>query len=107
MKKYSILSMVAALGVVALVSCNDNSKTADTTDTTGTGTVVTDNTATNVTTSGDYSAYATEIETNSASGRYVNPKTGKKYNKLTVNRSTGEITDENNEPVWRYVDTQN
>jgi len=23
---------------------------------------------------------------------------------LTINRNTGEITNENNEPVWRYVD---
>jgi hypothetical protein len=108
MKKYSILNVVAAMGMVAFVSCNDTSKTANSTDTTGTATVnPTDNTANSTTSSGDYSAYADEIEKNSTSGRYMNPKTGKKYSKLTVNRNTGEITDENNEPVWRYVDTDN
>ena len=106
MKKYSILNLVAALGLVAFVSCNDSSKTADANDTANTAN--TDNTAANTSTStGDYSAYADELEKNSAQGRYVNPRTGKAYSKLTVNRNTGEVTDESNEPVWRYVDTQN
>jgi hypothetical protein len=104
MKKYSIFNLVAALGLMAFVSCNDSSKTANTNDTTGTPA---DNTANTATSTSDNSAYADELEKNSSTGRYVNPKTGKAYSKLTVNRSTGEITDENNEPVWRYVDTQN
>jgi hypothetical protein len=104
MKKYSIFNLVAALGLMAFVSCNDSSKTANTNDTSNT---TTDNTANTATSTSDNTAYADEIEKNSSQGRYVNPRTGKAYSKLTVNRTTGEITDENNEPVWRYVDTQN
>ena len=106
MKKNSILSLVMALGLSAFVACNDESKTAETNDTANLTTTTPDNTTT-TTSTGDYSAYADEIEKNSATGRYVNPRTGKAYSKLTVNRNTGEIMDENNEPVWRYVDTQN
>lgn len=89
-----------ALGVAAFVSCNSSSDTtADNADSTGVNNTEGSNTST-----GSYSAYADEIEKNSSEGNYINPRTGKAYNKLTVNRETGEITDENNEPVWRYVD---
>jgi hypothetical protein len=104
MKQNKILSFAMALGVVALASCgNDANNTADNADSTAAATT---NTTVNTST-GDYSAYADELETNSAQGRYYNPKTGKAYKKLTVNRETGEVTDENNQPVWRYVDSQN
>ena len=67
----------------------------------------TDNSAVNTQTStGDYAAMADEIEKNSAQGHYVNPKTGQPYKKLSVDRTTGAVTDENNEPVWRYVDNR-
>jgi hypothetical protein len=99
MKQYKIFNLLMALGLMAFVSCNNSSNTtAENSDSTGT------NISGSNTSSGDYSAYANEIEKNSAEGNYINPRTGKSYGKLTVNRNTGEITDESNEPVWRYVD---
>lgn len=105
MKQNKLFTLMAALGLVALTSCSDNANTSDATDTTTNSNTAVD-VNTNVT-SNDYAAYADELETNSASGRYINPRTGKPYSKLTVNRNTGEVMDENNEPVWRYVDSQN
>ncbi|HTM93920.1 MAG TPA: hypothetical protein VL095_15975 [Flavisolibacter sp.] len=100
MKQNKIFTLLMALGVTAFISCNDSSDTtADNADSTGAT-----NTAEVNTSASNYSAYADEIEKNSSEGNYVNPKTGKAYGKLTVNRENGEITDENNEPVWRYVD---
>jgi len=110
MKQYRFSSLLLAMGVAAMAaSCNDNSKTAETGDSTSMTTATTPDNSTTTTTnsSNDYSAYATELENNSASGRYLNPRTGKAYKKLTVNRETGEVTDENNQPVWRYVDSDN
>jgi hypothetical protein len=96
MKQNKIFILLMAVVLAAFASCNNSSNT-----TAASG----DSTGTNInTSSGDYSAYAGEIENNSSEGNYINPKTGKPYGKLSVNRSTGEITDENNEPVWRYVD---
>lgn len=100
MKHNKIFSLLLALGVVAFISCNNSADTAANEDSTS-------NTANTTTSTSDYSAYADEIEKNSTQGYYANPKTGKPYGKLSMNRSTGEITDENNEPVWRYVDTRN
>ncbi|MBO9683030.1 MAG: hypothetical protein J7502_10250 [Flavisolibacter sp.] len=100
MKQNKIFTLLMALGVAAFVSCNNSSDaTADNSDSTGAY-----STAGNSTSTTNYSAYADEIEKNSSEGHYINPKTGKTYKKLTVNRENGEITDENNEPVWRYVD---
>jgi hypothetical protein len=99
MKQYKIFTLLMALGLTAFVSCNNSSNTtAENSDSTRT------NMSGSNTSSSDYSAYANEIEKNSSEGNYINPKTGKPYSKLTVNRNTGEITDESNEPVWRYVD---
>ena len=108
MKQNRIFNCVAALALTAAVaSCNNDATTSDNADTTSTNptTTATDNNT--LTTSGDYAAYADELEKNSSSGRYINPRTGKAYKKLTVNRSTGEVMDENNQPVWRYVDSEN
>jgi len=99
MKQNKIFTLLTALGFSVLISCNDSSNTtANNEDSTGV------NNAGSNTSTGNYSAHAEEIEKNSSEGYYINPKTGKPYGKLTVNRETGEITDENNEPVWRYVD---
>lgn len=101
MKQNKIFTLLMALGIIVFASCNNSTdSTASNEDSTGTNN-------TTATSSGDYAAYADRIEQNSSQGYYLNPRTGKAYNKLTVNRSTGEITDENNEPVWRYVDTRN
>lgn len=98
MKQYKVFSLLMAFGLAALMSCNNSSNTtASNNDSTQ---------SINNSSSGDYAAYADQIEKNSSQGYYVNPKTGKAYSKLTVDRNTGEITDENNEPVWRYVDTR-
>jgi hypothetical protein len=100
MTQNKIFTLLMALGVATFVSCNNSSDTtADNSDSTGAT-----STAENSTSTSNYSAYADEIEKNSSEGNYINPKTGKAYGKLKVNRETGEITDESNEPVWRYVD---
>lgn len=101
MKRREIFTVLALVGVVAFTSCNNSSDTtAANDDSAGV------NTTTTNTSSGDYSASADRIEQNSSQGYYLNPRTGKSYSKLTVDRSTGAITDENNEPVWRYVDSR-
>lgn len=88
-----------ALGFAALISCNNSADTSASNSDSTSNSMAGGNTSTS-----NYSAYADEIEKNSSEGNYINPRTGKAYGKLTVNRETGEITDENNEPVWRYVD---
>ena len=90
-----------AFGAVAFISCNNSA------DTTATNEDSSDRIENTATTTGDYAAKADEIENNSTQGYYINPRTGKAYGKLSVDRSSGEITDENNERVWRYVDTRN
>ena len=101
MKQNKIFVVLTAFGLVTTVACNNSSETtASSDDSTSTNTSA----STATTSSNDYSAYADNIEKSSAEGNYVNPRTGKAYGKLSVNRNTGEITDENNEPVWRYVD---
>jgi hypothetical protein len=100
MKQKKIFTLLMAFGIAAFVSCNNSSDTAaNNDDSSGLNSTADNNTST-----GDYAAHADQIEKNSSEGYYINPKTGKPYGKLTVNRKTGEITDENNEPVWRYVD---
>lgn len=59
------------------------------------------------TSSNNYAALADSVEANSAKGYYLNPKTGKAYKSLKVDRTTGAITDDAGEPVWRYVDNRN
>lgn len=56
---------------------------------------------------GNYAAMADSVEKNSEQGYYLNPKTGKAYGKLNVDRSTGRVSTEAGEPVWRYVDRRN
>ena len=90
-----------AFGAVAFISCNNSADTAATDEDSA------DRIENTATTTGDYAAKADEIENNSTQGYYINPRTGKAYGKLSVDRTTGEITDENNERVWRYVDTRN
>ena len=104
MKKtfFSLLAIATVMGFVACNNSSDGSTAGDTTMTSGDTTAVANSNSTN-----DYSAFADDIEKNSASGRYLNPKTGKSM-KLKVDRTTGVVTDvETNEPVWRYVDNTN
>lgn len=104
MKHNKIFTVLLGVGFAALVACNNDSNT--TADNKDSGDKTENNTTNTNTATSDYSAYADEIEKSSSQGVYVNPRTGKKYSKLTVNRTTGEVTDENNQPVWRYVDTR-
>jgi uncharacterized protein (DUF2147 family) len=103
MKQNKIFTLLMAASIAGFVSCNNSSDAAVNNG----DSIDASSTADNNVSSGNYSAHADEIEKGSSSGYYINPKTGKAYSKLTVNRETGEITDENNEPVWRYVDRRN
>jgi hypothetical protein len=103
MKKNKMFTVFTVLGFAALLSCNNTSDaTTGNEDTSSANGTVTNNTST-----ADNTAYADEIEKSSTEGYYLNPRTGKSYSKLNVNRNTGEISDQNNEPVWRYVDKRN
>jgi hypothetical protein len=103
MKKNKMFTVFTVLGFTALLSCNNTSDaTTGNEDTSSANGTVTNNTST-----ADNTAYAEEIEKSSTEGYYLNPRTGKSYGKLSVNRNTGEISDQNNEPVWRYVDKRN
>lgn len=105
MKKNQFFTLLIAGSALAFTACNNSGENSTASEDTLNNTM--NNSAVNTeSSSGDYSAFADEIEKNSSQGYYVNPKTGKPYQKLNVNRSTGEVTDENNEPVWRYVDNR-
>jgi hypothetical protein len=103
MKKNKMFTVFTALGFAALLSCNNTSDTTAVNEDTSSG----NGTVTSNTSTADNTAYADEIEKSSTEGYYLNPRTGKSYGKLSVNRNTGEISDQNNEPVWRYVDKRN
>ncbi|GAA4742129.1 hypothetical protein [Flavisolibacter ginsenosidimutans] len=106
--KRRFLSFGAAAVILGLAACNNSGTTASTTDSSSstTNTTVSSGTTT-ATSSGNYAAMADTVETNATKGYYLNPKTGKPYKSLKVDRSTGMITDETGEPVWRYVDNRN
>jgi len=107
--KQRLFGFCAVAVAVSFAACTNDSTNANTADSTSTST--TNTTATTQTTSstseGNYAALADSVEKNSQQGYYLNPKTGKAYNNLKVDRSTGRITDESGEPVWRYVDSRN
>jgi hypothetical protein len=108
--KQRIFSFCTAAVVVTLSACsNDGGTTSNTNDTatttTNNSTVSTETTT--ATSAGSYAAMADSVERNSQQGYYLNPRTGKAYSNLKVDRTTGRITDEGGEPVWRYVDRRN
>ncbi len=105
MKQNRFFALLIA-GACTFTACNDSGENTSATGDTTNNTVDNTGAANTATNTNEYAAFADELETNSAQGYYVNPKTGKPYKKLTVNRTSGEITDENNEPVWRYVDNR-
>ena len=100
-----------AVSMLFFTACNndkDGDTTATGTDTSSTaGTTVSTENTTTISSSTDYSAFADSVERNSQQGYYLNPKTGKAYKSLKVDRTTGRITDDAGEPVWRYVDNRN
>jgi ABC-type oligopeptide transport system substrate-binding subunit len=102
MKKSNVLTLMAAGLALGFVACNNSSESTSTTDTTTTNT-----TTSTVTSSGNYAARADSVKANVSAGYYLNPKTGKAYTTLNVDQSTGALTDENGQPVRRYVDNRN
>lgn len=100
-------AMIAGLafGVIACSNDGDGSASTDT-STTNTTTATSSEVITDASTS-SYAAMADSVEKNSQQGYYLNPKTGKSYGSLKVDRSTGRVTTEAGEPVWRYVDNRN
>lgn len=100
------MAVVAGLAF-GVVACGSNDNTSETATTTTENTTSANTETTTATSTGDYSAMADSVERNSQQGYYLNPKTGKAYNNLRVDRSTGRVTTEAGEPVWRYVDNRN
>lgn len=109
--KRTILSICTAAVVVGLTACSnssDGTATGDTTTATPNSTPSMTNVPTTTSTStGTYAAMADTVERNSTQGYYLNPRTGKPYTGLKVDRNTGAISDEAGEPVYRYVDNRN
>jgi hypothetical protein len=107
--KQKFFGFCAIAVAVSLAACSNDGTSANADDSTSTSTTnTTASTQTTTSTSeGNYAAMADSIERNSQQGYYLNPKTGKKYSSLKVDRSTGRITDESGEQVWRYVDSRN
>lgn len=109
-KQFLSMAAVAALAL-GISSCSNNANESASTDsssttTTTTATTGTDTNSMSATSTGNYAAMADSVERNSEAGYYLNPKTGKPYGKLTVDRSSGRVTTEAGEPVWRYVDNR-
>ena len=109
-KQFLSLAAIAALAL-GTVSCSNNANDTTTSDSTSTtdssSTSMSTGTTSLSTSTNSYAAMADSVEKNSAAGYYLNPKTGKPYGKLTVDRTTGYITTDAGEPVWRYVDNRN
>ena len=105
MKKQFLSTAVIAGLAFGLIACgNSADESANSDSATNTTTNIETTTATS---SGDYAAMADSVERNSQQGYYLNPRTGKPYNNLKVDRSTGRVTSDAGEPVWRYVDNRN
>lgn len=108
--KSKFLGFCAAALTVSFAACTNNegttSATGDT-STTATTNTTTDVSTTTATSETSYAAMADSVERNATAGYYLNPRTGKPYKSLKVDRSTGRITDDAGEPVWRYVDNRN
>ena len=101
MKRNKLFSVLAAGLCIGFVACNSSSDSKATN-----GDSLNNSNTNGATSSGNYAARADTINTNVAAGYYLNPRTGKKYTKLNVDRNTGVITDESGAPVRRYVDTR-
>jgi hypothetical protein len=105
MKKQVLnVAIVAGLALSVIACGTDENTTGDAT--TENATPATTETVT-TTSTGSYAAMADSVERNSQQGYYLNPKTGKSYNNLRVDRSTGRVSTEAGEPVYRYVDNRN
>lgn len=109
MKRTFLSSYVVAALAISFAACNNTGTTSETGDSSNSTTTNSTNTSatTPMTSEGNYAAMADSVERNSQQGYYLNAKTGKPYSSLKVDRSTGRVTDEAGEPVWRYVDSRN
>ena len=106
--KRTFLNFCAAATVVCFAACNNSGTTADGKDTTAaTPPTTTETTPTSTTSTGTYAALADSVEKNSQQGYYLNPKTGKTYSALKVDRTSGKVMTEAGEPVEQYVDNRN
>lgn len=105
-KQFLSLAAVASIAI-GMVACGNNSDETANSDTTATSTSTATTETATASSTGNYAAMADTVERNSSQGYYLNPKTGKPYGKLTVDRTTGRVTTEAGEPVWRYVDNRN
>ncbi len=110
--KRRFLSLCAATIAVGFTACTNSGTSSATGDSSSTTTSTTMNAAPSTTTpttstsSSSYAAMADTVESNSTKGYYLNPKTGKPYKSLKVDRTTGSVMDDAGEPVWRYVDNR-
>lgn len=106
--KRRLFNAGAAVLVLSLAACtNSGNETSNTNDSSTSTTTNTTASTTTTTSENSYTAMADSVERNASAGYYLNPKTGKAYKSLKVDRTTGAITDEAGEPVWRYVDNRN
>ncbi|HUC80535.1 MAG TPA: hypothetical protein VMR70_06440 [Flavisolibacter sp.] len=97
---------ICAAAVLGLAACSNDGTSSNTNDSASSTTTAADAGTTTATSEGSYAAMADSIERNSEQGYYLNPQTGKPYGKLRVDRTSGRITTEAGEPVWRYVDNR-
>lgn len=107
--KQGFFKLCAAAVVFSMAACSNDGTSSNTNDSanTTTSTAGTETTTTTTTSESSYAAMADSVERNSEQGYYLNPQTGKSYGKLKVDRTSGRITTDAGEPVWRYVDRRN
>jgi hypothetical protein len=97
MKKFKLFSCIAASCAIGFAACNSGSEGSSAT---------VDSSGNSMASTNRYAARADSFRTNTAAGYYLNPRTGKAYKSLTLDTSTGALTDETNQPVRRYVDNR-
>jgi hypothetical protein len=107
MKRRFLSFCATAALAISFTACNNTAEDSATNDSTNSTTTTTSSTPVTTTSEGNYAALADSVERNSQQGYYLNPRTGRSYSSLKVDRSTGRVTDDAGEPVWRYVDRRN
>lgn len=101
MKRNKIFGFLTAALAFGFAACNnDSDSTTGTTDSSGS----TNSASGSGTSSNTYAAKADSVRVNVTAGNYLNPRTGKPYTNLSVDRNTGMVTDESGAPVRRLVD---
>ena len=95
------MAVTCALGFAA---CNNSSDNTGSNDSTATRTDSTTTSTTTVTSNNNYAARSDSFRVNSKAGYYLNPRTGKAYTNISMDTTSGAITDESGHPIRRYVD---